>query len=79
MLDWFKGLEAVVQGAIISGVAAIIVAVITGIFNLIKNSRGSKSNTVIKQKQAIGNKGMQIGVQNNYTSCDRIRGKEKDE
>ena len=79
MLDWFKNLDPVVQGAIISGVVAIIVAVITGIFSLIKKSKDSKSSTIIKQKQGVGNKGTQIGIQNNYGSSDSIKGEEKDE
>ena len=79
MLDWFKNLDPVVQGAIISGVVAIIVAVITGIFILIKKSKDSKCSTIIKQKQGIRNNGTQIGIQNNYGSSDRIKGDEKDE
>ena len=79
MLDWLKSLDPVVQGAIISGVVAIIVAVITGIFTIIKRSKDSKSNTVIKQKQWIGNRGTQIGVQNNYGYSDGLKGEEKDE
>ena len=79
MLNWLKNLDPVVQGAIISGVVAIIVAVITGIFSLIKRSKDSKSNTVIKQKQGIGNKGTQIGIQNNYGSIDSTKGEEKNE
>ena len=79
MLDWLKSLDPVVQGAIIYGVVAIIVAVITGIFTIIKRSKDSKSNTVIKQKQWIGNRGTQIGVQNNYGYSDGLKGEEKDE
>ena len=79
MLDWIKSLDPVVQGAIISGIVAIIVAVITGGFSLIKRNKDSKNNTVIKQRQGIGNKGTQIGIQNNYGSCDSTKGEEKDE
>jgi len=79
MLDWFKNLDPVVQGAIISGVVAIIVAVITGIFSLIKKRKDSKCSTIIKQKQGIRNNGTQIGIQNNYGSSDSIKGDEKDE
>ena len=77
MLDWFKSLDPVVQGAIISGVVTIIVALITGIFGLIKKCKDSKNNTVIRQKQGIGNKGTQIGIQNNYGSSDSTKGEEK--
>ena len=79
MLDWLKNLDPVVQGAIISGVVAIIVAVITGIFSLANRNKESKSNIVIKQKQGIGNKGNQTGIQNNYASNNSTKGEEKNE
>ena len=68
MLDWFKNLDPVVQGAIISGVVAIIVAVITGVFGLVKKGNDANQKTVIKQKQERDSKGTQVGIQNNYNN-----------
>lgn len=73
MLDWFKNLDPVVQGAIVSGIVAIIVAVITGVFGLVKRGNDAKNNTVINQKQGRGSKGTQIGVQNNYNNKTTIQ------
>ena len=51
ILNWFKNLDTVVQGAIISGVVTIIVAVITGVFGLVKKGNDANHKTIIKQKQ----------------------------
>ena len=79
MLDWFKNSDPAVQGAVISGIVAIIVALITGIFGLIKRDKDSKNGTMIKQRQWIGNKGTQMGVQNNYTTTSSKSGEKEDE
>ena len=73
MLDWFKNLDPVVQGAIISGVVAIMVAVITGVFGLAKKGNDATHKTVIKQKQGCDSKGTQIGIQNNYNNNTTIQ------
>jgi len=73
MLNWFKNLDPVVQGAIISGVVAIIVAVITGVFGLVKKGKDANHKTVIKQKQERDSKGTQVGIQNNYNNSTTIQ------
>lgn len=73
MLDWFKNLDPVVQGAIISGVVAIIVAVITGVFGLAKKGNDARHKAIIKQKQERNSKGTQIGIQNNYNNNTTIQ------
>lgn len=73
MLDWFKNLDPSVQGAIITGVVAIIVAVITGVFGLAKKEKGTEHKTIIKQKQARDGNGPQIGIQNNYNTNTTIK------
>lgn len=65
MLECFKSLNPTVQAAIISGCAAIIGTIIAGVFSLIKRGKGKQSRTIIKQKQGFGNKGTQVGIQNN--------------
>ena len=67
MMGWFENLDPKVQAAIIGGCATLIAAIIAGLFSLVKKGKGTKSSTNIKQKQGIGNKGTQIGVQNNTT------------
>ena len=67
MLDWFKALNPAVQAAIIGAFATIIVPIIAGIFSLIKSRTDNHPSTIIKQTQGIGNKGTQIGIQNNTT------------
>lgn len=61
MIEWLKELDPTVQAAIITGCATII----AGVFSLVKKGKGSKRGINIKQSQGIGNKGTQIGVQNN--------------
>lgn len=67
MLKLFENLSPTVQAAIIGGCATLIATIIAGLFSIVKKGKGSKSGTNIKQSQGIGNKGTQIGVQNNTT------------
>lgn len=61
--------------AIISA-AGVILAAVIGLF---KRSNNTGKNMKIQQKQGIGNKGTQIGIQNNYDSCGSTKGEEKNE
>ncbi len=79
MLEWIKNLDPRVQAAIIAFCATILAALVAGMFSLIKRGKGSQGDKIIKQKQGIGNKGIQIGIQNNYGSCESIKGEEKNE
>lgn len=65
------------EGIIIAiiGAAGVVLAAIIGLF---KKSNDTGKNIKIKQKQWIGNKGTQIGIQNNYSSIDN-KEEEKDE
>lgn len=72
MFEWFKNLDPVVQAAFIGGCATIIGVIITGMFSLVKKSKGAQSSTNINQKQGICNKGTQMGVQNITTNLDDI-------
>jgi len=65
------------EGIIIAiiGAAGVVLAAIIGLF---KKSNDTGKNIKIKQKQWIGNKGTQIGIQNNYSFSDS-KGEEKDE
>ena len=63
MLKWFKDLDPVVQAAIVGACATIIAAIIS----LIKKGTKNHPSTIIKQRQGIGSKGTQIGIQNNTT------------
>ena len=66
--------------AIISASAVVVAALIAGVFSLVKKSNENQSsNLKIKQRQGIGNKGNQIGIQNNYNSNNNTTGDEKDE
>ena len=60
----------------IIGAAGVILAAVIG---LLKKSNTAEKNINIKQKQGIGNKGTQIGIQNNYSSNEKTKGEEKDE
>jgi hypothetical protein len=59
--------------AIIGAAGAVLAAVI----GLLKKNSNTGKNINIKQKQGIGNKGTQIGIQNNYVSCESTNGEEK--
>ena len=65
------------EGIIIAviGAAGVILAAVVGLFK----SNNTGKNIKIKQKQGIGNKGTQIGIQNNHSSTDSTKGEEKDE
>lgn len=65
------------EGIIIAiiGAVAVVLAAVIGLF---KKGNDTETNIKIKQKQWIGNKGTQIGIQNNYNSSDS-KGEKKDE
>lgn len=64
------------EGIIIAiiGLIGVVLAAVIGLF---KKNNNSGKNIKIDQKQGIGNKGTQIGIQNNYGSCDSTKGEEK--
>ena len=64
------------EGIIIAiiGATGVVLAALIGLF---KKSNNTGKNVKIKQKQGIANKGTQIGIQNNYGSCDSTKGEEK--
>ena len=66
------------EGIIIAiiGAAGVILAAVIGLF---KKNNTAEKNINIKQKQGIGNKGTQIGIQNNYSSNEKTKGEEKNE
>ena len=66
------------EGIIIAiiGAVGVILAAVIGLF---KKSSNTGKNINIKQKQGIGNKGTQVGIQNNYSSCESKKGEEKNE
>ena len=66
------------EGIIIAiiGAAGVILAAVIG---LLKKNNTAEKNINIKQKQEIKNKGTQIGIQNNYSSYEKTKGKENDE
>ena len=64
--------------AIISASAVVVAALITGIFSIVKKSKDHRSSsTKINQRQGLGNKGTQIGIQNNYSSFDNKKRRSK--
>lgn len=66
------------EGIIIAIIGAIGV-VFAAVIGLFKKSNNTGENVKIRQKQGIGNKGTQIGIQNNYGSYDSTKGEEKNE
>lgn len=71
MLNMTEGIIIAIIGA-----AGAILAAAIGLF---KKSNNFDKNIQIKQKQSIGNKGTQVGIQNNYVSSENKKGEEKDE
>ena len=66
------------EGIIIAIIGAIGV-VLAAAISLFKKSDNTDKKIKIKQKQGIANKGTQIGIQNNYGSCENVKGEEKNE
>ena len=66
------------EGIIIAiiGAVGVVLAAVIGLF---KKSNNADKNLKIKQKQGVGNKGTQIGIQNNYGFCYRKKGEERNE
>ena len=64
------------EGIIIAIIGAIGVVLAAAISSF-KKSDNTDKKIKIKQKQGIANKGTQIGIQNNYGSCENIKGEEK--
>lgn len=69
MIEWFNKLDPLVQAAVITGLATVVGAVVTGIFK----SKSSKKHIKIKQKQNNCYGGTQIGIQNNYNNNTTIQ------
>ena len=67
-MAWFSSLDATVQVAVITICGSVSVAIITGIFGLIKkdnSSKGKSDSTTINQTSS-GSKNTFIGIQNNH-------------
>ena len=64
-MAWFSSLDSSAQGALI---APIVVAIITGIFGLIKKilSGKHKSNSTTINQTSSGSNNTFIGIQNNH-------------
>lgn len=72
MIKWFGQQDTAVQAAIITGVAGIVVALITGIFNFMevrcsnrKKKNVSLGSTINITQSTSGSKNTIIGIQNN--------------
>ena len=67
-MAWFSSLDATVQVAVITICGSVSVAIITGIFGLIKKvlSEKHKSNSTTINQTSSGSNNTFIGIQNNH-------------
>ena len=69
-MEWFTNLESTLQVALVSGIATVLAAIISGIFAILSNKK--KDGTVKKSSDSTtftqkinGNHNTVIGIQNN--------------
>ena len=76
MINWLNNLDPAVQAAIVTGIFAIVVAIIGGIFTLLairkkkKNENHGSHESVTIHQSSSGHHNTFIGVQNNYEKGD---------
>lgn len=67
-MEWFNNLDNTIKVALITGMVAIIVAIINGVFGLFNKGKAKtqEKKTSNIEQISTGSNNVVIGVQNNY-------------
>lgn len=67
-MEWFNNLDNTIKVALITGMVAIIVAIINGVFGLLNKGKAKTQDKKTSNIEQIstGSNNVVIGVQNNY-------------